>query len=79
MTELKQWEQYGINVRRIRVDGGYIYKTYNDMKDITSCFVPDIDLTRYQAHLRDAYNKGFQDGLGEGKLAVLSEIEKKIE
>jgi hypothetical protein len=35
---------------------------------LTSTFVPDVDLQRYQAHLRDAYNAGFKDGLSEKEI-----------
>jgi hypothetical protein len=55
------WERYADNIERIKVDGGYIYKTL-EQNDIGTTFVPDIDLARYQSHLRDAYHKGFEDG-----------------
>jgi hypothetical protein len=51
---------------RLKVDSGYVYRIETS-KGLTMCYVPDIDLQRYQAHLRDAYNKGFADGLEEGK------------
>lgn len=57
------------NCERLKVDGGHIYRTASDVKENgiseSLVFVPDIDLTRYQAHLRDAYNQGFKDGSGE--------------
>jgi hypothetical protein len=56
-----EWERYAPNIERILVAGGYIYKTL-EQNDIATTFVPDVDLQRYQAHLRDAYNQGFQDG-----------------
>ncbi len=51
---------------RLKVDGGYIYsrviRDCNGSLSTTCVFVPDVDLTRYQAHMRDAYNQGFKDG-----------------
>lgn len=62
MTEkVPCWERYADNIERIKVDGGYIYKTL-EQNDIATSFVPDIDLQKYQSHLRDAYNQGFKDG-----------------
>lgn len=56
-----QWERYGDTIDRIKVEGGYIYRTISS-GHIAICMVPDIDLQRYQAHLRDAYNQGLKDG-----------------
>ena len=56
---------------RLKVPGGFLYQNVeydnDDVQIIGSsmCFVPDVDLTRYQAHLRDAYNAGFKDGKEE--------------
>jgi hypothetical protein len=36
-TALKQWEEYGDNVHRMKVDGGYLY---NSVKGLV--FVPDV-------------------------------------
>lgn len=50
---------------KLKVEGGYLYVyqlVVNDKFSSNMCFVPDVDLTRYQAHLRDAYSKGFEDG-----------------
>lgn len=61
---------------RFKVDGGYLYNNVSAVLEDkvfikciaeSMCFVPEVDLTRYQSHLRDAYNKGFQDGIEEGK------------
>ena len=49
-------------IRQKKVDGGHIYETPHGL-----CFVPDVDLTRYQSHLRDAYTQGYKDGLEELK------------
>lgn len=62
---------------RFKVEGGYIYNNISFLLEDdgktakliaeSMCFVPDVDLQRYQSHLRDAYNKGFQEGIEEGK------------
>lgn len=69
MDELKPtWEVYGdiINgLARIKVDGGWLYAEKCERGPM--CFVPDVDLTRYQAHLRDAYKAGYEAGLDEAK------------
>lgn len=57
------WEKVTNGLWKIKVEGGHLYANNMEMM----CFVPEVDLTRYQAHLRDAYNKGFEDGLIEGK------------
>jgi hypothetical protein len=36
-TTLKQWEEYGDNVHRMKVEGGYLY---NSVKGLV--FVPDV-------------------------------------
>lgn len=59
------WERYGDGVDRIKVDGGHVYRSINQ-GDLSICFVPEIDLQRYQSHLRDAYDQGFKDGLEQG-------------
>lgn len=59
MTEQPVWEIYGEDIVRIKVDGGWLY---GKIGFASLCFVPDIDLARYQAHLRDAYKQGYQDG-----------------
>lgn len=62
MTGDPEWELYATEMLRIKVEGGHIYET-----DGSICFVPDVDLKRYQSHLRDAYNQGFKDGQQEEK------------
>ena len=57
-----EWERYAPGVDRIKVDGGYLYNY-----DKGLCFVPDIDLKRYQAHLRDAYTQGYTAGQEDAK------------
>lgn len=61
MTEHQKWEKYAANIYRLKVEGGYLYLTSDD-PNRCMCFVPDVDLTRYQSHLRDAYNQGVKDG-----------------
>lgn len=53
-----------------KVDGGHLYHdSIHSDGNVTNtmCFVPDVDLSRYQSHLRDAYKKGFDDGLQDGQ------------
>ena len=60
---LPKWESYARDVKRIKVDGGYLYQSHALQKEyFTTCFVPDVDLQRYESHLRDAYTQGYADG-----------------
>ncbi len=52
---------------RLKVDGGYLYRDQKANGGLAIAFVPDVDLQRYQAHLREAYTRGFADGVDEGK------------
>lgn len=45
----------------LKVNGGHLYRITKG-EAIAVAFVPDVDLQRYAAHLRDAYNAGFKDG-----------------
>jgi hypothetical protein len=65
--EAPQWIYKATNLRCIKVEGGQLYQSFNGDWGISMCFVPDVDLQRYQAHLRDAYNQGFKDGQEEAK------------
>ena len=69
-----EWEEVTINTWRFKVDGGYLYHNEEEGGN-TMCFVPDVDLQRYQSHLRDAYTQGFNDGQEHAK----NEIYKKGE
>jgi hypothetical protein len=75
-TEWKEVTDEGAEqTQKLKVDGGNLYhKTiWNDNAEIVSssmCFVPDVDLQRYQAHLRDAYKKGYQDGHEDSKNGI---------
>ena len=70
MTE-PMWERYSDGIDRIKVDGGFVYRTISQ-GDVSICFVPEIDLQRYESHLRDAYNKGFTDGSYEALKGLVS-------
>ncbi len=62
-----EWESViNADTCRLKVDGGYLYRIYGSEAVVAMCFVPDVDLMRYQAHLRDAYNQGLKDGLADG-------------
>lgn len=66
-----EWERVtDSGTMRLKVDGGYIYKDEKGNGGLAMCFVPDIDLQRYQAHLRDAYTKGYADGQEDSKKNV---------
>lgn len=67
--EPQKWENYAYQLNRIKVDGGHLYRC---LSSATICFVPDIDLQRYQAHLRDAYKKGYADGQEDAKNDVVN-------
>jgi hypothetical protein len=56
-----QWERVTDETSRLKVDGGYLYRVESS-KGLAMDFVPEIDLQRYESHLRDAYNKGYADG-----------------
>jgi hypothetical protein len=57
---------------RLKVEGGHIYHRAVSNSGISGamCFVPDVDLQRYQAHLRDAYTQGFKDGQEDMKIKI---------
>jgi len=81
MSEVKmgKWELVDRTVRatteRLKIDGGYLYHVaHQEANAIAMCFVPDVDLARYQSHLRDAYNKGFADGMEEARKPVKGEV-----
>lgn len=71
--ELVTSEDY-VWTKRLKVDGGYLYRTinqdHNDNLNVAMCFVPDVDLQRYQSHLRDAYTQGYQAGQEDAKHGV---------
>ncbi len=72
------WEvlnEADVSTWRLKVDGGYLY-ALGMLHGITMAFVPDIDLTRYQAHLRDAYKQGYADGQEDKKNGVVSDSER---
>ena len=69
-----EWERYAINTHRIKVDGGFVYRTTRE-NNSSICFVPDVDLQRYQSHLRDAYRKGYADGQEDAKNGIVNSEE----
>ena len=60
------WEIVTSDTYRLKVEGGYLYQIQT-ARGISTSFVPDVDLQRYQAHLRDAYKKGWEEGQEELK------------
>ena len=70
-----EWEEYARFLIRIKVEGGYLYTNDQGLEEIAMSFVPDIDLTRYQAHLRDAYKKGYSDGQADARVGIQAPIE----
>jgi hypothetical protein len=62
-----EWEWVCENLWRVKVDGGHLYSTFIDGQGVSSAFVPEIDLKRYESHLRDAYNTGYKDGQEDAK------------
>lgn len=74
--EKQKWQEVIDDTWRLKVEGGYIYHITcsRENPDGGVCYVPDIDLTRYQAHLRDAYKKGYEDGLADSKQTVNREL-----
>lgn len=59
----KKWEEYAPHTHRLLVEGGFLYFVHQISNQHSSmCFVPDVDLQRYQSHLRDAYKQGYQSG-----------------
>ena len=68
MTEtVEEWKEVARLTFRLKVNGGHIY-SMQSASGLASCFVPDIDLQRYESHLRDAYNIGFKHGLSEKEI-----------
>ena len=65
-----------VNCDRLKVDGGWLYRSGNS-HFVSQCFVPDIDLARYQSHMRDAYNQGYKAGHEDCRLGVDIEFQQK--
>ncbi len=57
---------------RLKVEGGYLYRDQKGSGGLAMAFVPDIDLQRYQAHLRDAYTAGYKDGQEDAKQGIVN-------
>lgn len=79
MNKDKKWEvvvdERRAWTKRLKVDGGHLYRicfqSPDDSFGVAMSFVPDVDLTRYQAHLRDAYKQGYMDGQLEARNPIL--------
>jgi hypothetical protein len=69
MKEMPIWEKYATDVCRLKVDGGYLYSSFRGNSE-SMCFVPDVDLQRYQSHLRDAYRQGYTAGQEDAKHGI---------
>lgn len=73
-----RWEQYSseadTHTGRIKIEGGYIYSVYHSkLNDFKIVFVPDPEGANHR-QLEEAYDKGFLDGLKEGKRQYLAAI-----
>lgn len=68
---MSEWERVtDSGTLRLKVDGGYLYKDEKGNGGLAMAFVPDVDLQRYQAHLRDAYTQGYKDGQEDKKEGI---------
>ena len=61
MSDIQDWEYTAPFTYRLKVDGGSLYLHRGNANE-TMSFVPDVDLQRYSAHLRDAYTQGYKNG-----------------
>jgi len=67
LEDQPEWETVRVTdnsiIERLKVAGGHLYHVSNQIgKTTTMAFVPEIDLTRYEAHLRDAFKAGYTQG-----------------
>jgi len=80
---MSEWEvvckAYKNDTTRMKVDGGWLYRSisydkvlgsFNTPTSESIAFVPEIDLQRYQAHLRDAYKQGYENGQQDAKHGI---------
>lgn len=76
---MNEWEIFSQDrtqiTERVKVEGGYLYHRQALSGIGSMCFVPDVDLQRYQAHLRDAYKKGYEDGHNDRKYGIITPVE----
>lgn len=80
MEKVNPWEDVSANevthVCRHKVEGGWLYSTtVSGVNMFTVTFVPEIDLSRYQAHLRDAWKQGYEDGRRDERMGVVDCME----
>lgn len=72
------WEKLnclGMTVcEKLKVEGGHLYRTIKG-DAIALAFVPDVDLQRYEAHLRDAYTQGYKAGYEDARAGDVSQFE----
>ncbi len=76
--EARHKNEVNEHLSRLKVDGGYLYRSFvsiDNVPTMSMCLVPEIDLSRYQSHLRDAYNKGYKDGQSDAKVGCRSDLE----
>lgn len=81
-----EWENLIVEARgglqehlsKLKVNGGHLYRqaiVIHDNPTVSLCFVPDVDLSRYKAHLRDAYRQGYNDGQSDAKVGCRADLE----
>ncbi len=79
--KVSKWELFDESktaaTERLKVDGGHLYHVSyknNSVAHSVMCFVPDVDLQRYQAHLRDAYKQGYKAGQDDAKHGISDNV-----
>lgn len=80
MEKVNPWEDVSANevthVCRHKVEGGWLYSTtVSGVNMFTVTFVPEIDLSRYQAHLRDAWKQGHDQGVEDARRGLNANLE----
>ena len=72
------WKDQIVGFSRIKVDGGHVYRQIvasGGTDSVSLCFVPDVDLKRYESHLRDAYRQRYVAGHEDSKRGVEEKFE----
>lgn len=70
-SEKNEWQVVGSGLKCIKVPGGHLYKNIGEEGMV---LVPDVDLQRYQAHLRDAYKQGYENGHADAKKGIRENV-----